>query len=554
MQYNPFMGRILLGLDFGAAELKVVALDIKSGRSIGISSCPYKQGIIENHLPNGARLPKFFSLQHPEDWIDAMTVAVRKLMAETRIPKEEVASIGVSFTSCTTLPVFEDGSPLCLDAQYSANPHAWPKLWKHYASREQAKRLTKVAEERGEPFLENYGGKISSEWLWPKLLETLENAPELSSNMAYYLEGGDWIVWQLTGRQTRNQCAAGYKACYVDGMGYPSGDYLASVNLDLADMAERVRAIPVLSPGRFVAGLTTDMAHLLGLKPGTPVGAAVVDAQVGVAGAGVFLPNILVMVLSSSTCHLVMSKEERLFQGLSGTVKNGILDGFWGYESVQPATGDIIEWFMQTLAPMPVYERSGDDDVDPWIVLDRYISEVPAGSNGLLSLDWWDGNKSILLNTALSGMIAGFTIHTTPDDIFKCIIEGSAFGARRIVENYASNGIEIKKIVATGELPFKSPSIVQVFADILNVPITVPDSKQSVARGAAIIGGLAVGVHNLGYSSREDYFSAMIPPEYDSYKPNPENVAVYNKLYSSYLELHDYFGVQSNVLAKLRKG
>lgn len=550
----PFMGRILLGLDFSAAELKVVALDIKSGRSIGISSCPYKHGVIENHLPSGEKLPKFFSLQSPEDWLDAMTIAVRKLITETRIPKEEIASIGVSFTSCTTLPVFEDGSPLCLDAQYAGNPHAWPKLWKHYASRGQAKRLTKIAEDRGEPFLENYGGKISSEWLWPKLLETLEEAPELASNMSFYLEGGDWIVWQLTGRQTRNQCAAGYKACYVEGLGYPPGDYLASINLDLADIAERARAIPVLSPGRFVGGLTKEVAGILGLLPGTPVGAAVVDAQGSVAGAGVFLPNILVMTLSTSTSHLVMSKEEKLFQGFSGTVKNGILDGFWGYESVQPATGDIIEWYMQTLAPMPVYERSGDDDVDPWIVLDRYISEVPAGSNGLLSLDWWDGNKSILLNTALTGLIAGFTMRTTPDEIFKCIVEGSAFGAKRIIENYKANGVEIKRIVATGDLPFKSPSIAQVYADIINQEIRMPDSKQSVARGAAIIGGLAVGVHNLGYSSREEYFSAMIPPDYDNYKPNSEHAATYKKLYESYLELHDYFGLQSSLLSKLRKG
>ncbi len=546
------MGRILLGADFGTSEVRVVALDMVSGRTIGMAYSPYQNGIIDGSLPTGERLPRGFALQNPADWMDSFADATAKLLSDTRIPKDQIASIGVDFTSCTVLPTDEDGVPLCMKKRFSRDPHAWPKLWKHHAAQPQAERLTEIASDRGEPFLENYGGKIGSEWLWPKLLQVVEESPDLAPHIAYFLEGGDWVVWQMTGVQVRNQCAAGYKACHTKDLGYPSSDFLEQASDLLVGIAEKARQVPIFSPGKLVGRLLPEIADRLGLLEGTPVAAAVIDAHAAVAGAGVYVPNVMAIILGTSTCHLIMSKEERLFTGYAGVVKDGILDGFWGYEAGQPSTGDILDWFKNSLAPMAMFERSKDDDVDISVVLDRYLGEVPPGSGGLLCLDWWGGNRSVLLDSSLTGVIAGFTLQTKPEEIYKAIVEGTAFGTRLITDNFNAGGVHVDKVVATGGLCFFSPQIVQVYADVLGMPVLVPDARQSAARGAAIIGGLSVGPKALGYKTKEQYYSAMKPPELDYVKPEPKNAKIYQQLYHLYLKLHDAFGCAGSLLSKLR--
>ncbi|MCE5176259.1 MAG: ribulokinase [Caldisericales bacterium] len=547
------MGRILLGADFGTSQVNVVALDVKTGQTIGFSSSPYKSGVIEKTLPDGTKLPRGFALQDPSDWLEGLFEATKKLIEETRIPEKEIISIGVSFTSCTVLPVDVFGTPLCMIGDLSKNPHAWPKLWRHTTAQPQANLLTSIAQERGEPFLDFYGGKMGAEWLWPKLLELVQEAPELVPSIEYFIEAGDWIVWQLTGHQVRNQCAAGYKACWVEGAGYPGHDYFASISQELADLSDKARGIEVLPPGRPAGKLIKDMAGKMGLRTGIPVASAVIDAQSAVAGAGVFEPNIMTIVMGSSNCHLVMSKQEKLFVGYAGVVKDGILDGYWGYEAGQPAMSDMLEWFVNTIAPISFYERANEDETEFATILDRYLSEVPAGSNGVLALDWMGGNRSVLLDSSLSGVFAGLTLQTRAEDMYKALAEASAFGTRKIIETFRAGGVEIKQIVATGALPITSPSLIQIYADVLGMPISVPDTNNATGRGAAIIGGLSVGMEKLGHKSRESYFKALLPQTLDWCKPLEANKQLYNDIYNDYLTLHDMFGGTQRVLARLRE-
>lgn len=539
------MGRILIGADFGTYEVRVTAVDIKTGQMIGISSTGYESGVLDKLLPNARLLPKNFALQNPSDWLVAFSQATNKLIMDTGIPQSEIISLGISFTSCTAMPVDDGGMPLALKPEFAENYHAWPKLWRHHACIPQAERLTDIAIDRGEPFLEYCGGKISPEWLWPKLLETIEQSPELIPHIAYYIESGDWIVWQLTGNQIRNQCASGYKACWVEGLGYPSNEFFAHASIDLARIAENQRDIPVAQPGRLAGRLLPEMAQSLMLPPGLPVAVAVVDAQVGVLGSGVHEPEIMVMVMDTSNVHLLMSQEERVFTGFAGLVKDGILDGYWGYESGQPASGDIFDWFRNILAPIELFERAKEDDVDETVVMDRWLTETPIGANGLLALDWWNGNRSVLMDSKLSGMILGFTLGTTPAQILRAIAESLAFGTRKIIENYATNSMPIKRIVATGSMPFNFPSLLQIYSDICNIDITVPDTPHSIARGAAILGGLSVGVENLGFKTRKEYFGTMVPPVFDRFTPSILSVEKYNILYNKWLKLHDWLGGDS---------
>ncbi|MBP7732398.1 MAG: ribulokinase [Caldisericia bacterium] len=535
------MGRILIGADFGTYEVRVAAVDIKTGQMLGISSISYENGVLDKLLPNARVLPKNFALQNPADWLIALSQATRQLVMDTGIPQSEIISLGVSFTSCTAMPVDDGGMPLAQKPEFAENYHAWPKLWRHHACIPQAEKLTNIAQDRGEPFLEYCGGRVNPEWLWPKLLETIEQSPELTNHIGYYLESGDWIVWQLTGNQIRNQCAAGYKACWVEGMGYPSNEFFAHASIDLARIAEKQRGIPVVQPGRLAGRLLPEIAEQLMFPSGLPVAVAVIDAQVGVLGAGVHEPDVMVMVMDTSNVHLLMSPDEKVFPGFAGLVKDGILDGYWGYESGQPASGDIFDWFRNILAPIELFERAKDDDVDETVVLDRWLTETPIGSNGLTALDWWNGNRSVLMDSSLSGMICGFTLGTTPAQVFRAIAESQAFGTRKIIETYIANGLPIKRMVATGSLPFNYRSLLQIYADVCNIDITVPDTPHAIARGAAILGGLSVGVENLGFKNRNDYFTSMNPAVFDHYTPDTVAVEKYDKLYIKWNKLHDWF-------------
>ncbi len=538
------MARILLGLSFHAESVKAVAIDVNSGNMVGRAIEKYSKGVIRENLPTGERIPAGFVLADPKAWLVSMKGAIARLMNETGIPPPEIISLGVSMESCVVLPTDSFGVPLCMKEEFASNPHAWPKLWNHRGAAPQAEKLTKIARDRGEPFLDQTGNRVSSEWMWPKLLEVIEKSPEVAQATEWFIEGSDWIVWQLTGNQIRNLCSAGYKACYIEGIGYPSGAFFENASFDLARIAEKVRSVPVLPSGRFVGGLLPEAAQNLGLMPDLSVGAGVISNHVGVVGAGVYEPGVLTLVFGDSTAHMLMSDEEKIFEGYSCMVKDGIVDGYWGYEAGQPATGELFEWFKNILSPVGLSRRAESDDVDDEVVLDRWLSEVPPGSNGVLSLEWFDGNKSVLFDPSLSGVITGLKLGTTPAQIYKSLVEATAFGTKKIIQAFKDGGLKINKIVAIGSVPFKSPSRLQIYADVIGLPIHVPDTPEAIARGTAIIGAMSVDTKELGYKGREAYFEAMKSEDHDYFEPNENTKKIYEEIYEKYSKLHDMYGLK----------
>jgi L-ribulokinase len=388
-----------LGLDFGTESVRAVLVDLR-GKELATSTVNYRHGQILDHLPTSSqRLPPHFALQHPRDWIDSAAKAVRSALRNARQKPEAVIGIGVDFTSCTMLPTLRDGTPLCLVPKNSRRPHAWPKLWKHHGAQSQTARINAIARERQEPFLARYGGTIGLEWFFPKMLEVLEDAPEVFAAAEVWLEAGDWFVWQLVGGDAtqlpRSTCQAGYKGMWSAAEGWPSREFLAAVDPRLSDVVDRALPGRILAPGQPAGGLTATMAQRFGLREGTPVSAAIIDAHAGVPGAGASEPGTLVMVLGTSSCHMLNSKEERLVPGVAGIVKDGILPGYYGYETGQAAVGDAFDWLRRLV---------GHRDFSQ---LSARAADLPPGAEGVRCVDWLNGCRTPLMDGTLKGAFSG---------------------------------------------------------------------------------------------------------------------------------------------------
>src|SRR5687768_12733032 len=423
--------RYSVGFDFGTESVRAIVVDIKDGRIAGQSSSAYKHGVIDVELPDGnVPLPPDYALQHPQDWLDGGSIACREAMKLSGASPDQVVGVGVAFTSCTMLPAFADGTPLCLFERFGRVPLAYPKLWKHHAAKAETDRINAVARERNEPWLARYGGTIGLEWFFPKVLETINHEPGVYDTADVWLEAGDWLVWQLTtgpfpdcstSKLIRSTCQAGYKAMWNRTTGFPSSDYFHAVHPKLANVVEEKLPGVLRSPGREAGGLTPRSAELLGLNPNTPVSAAIIDAHAGVPGAGVASPSTMVLVLGTSACHMMNSRTEQLAPGVAGVVEDGILPGYFGYETGQASVGDAFAWLSETVNV-------------PHEALSREATKLPPGSNGVVALDWLNGSRTPLMDGRLSGAFVGLTLATRPAHLYRAMIEATAFGLRWIVE------------------------------------------------------------------------------------------------------------------------
>ena len=390
-----------LGLDFGTASVRALVVDTATGRERGSAVVDYRHGVIDAALPGtGAKLPADWALQHPGDYMDAAAGAVHGAMAAAGLGAADIVGVGVDFTSCTILPVDARGRALALQPEWAARPHAWVKLWKHHAAQPQADRINALAAARGEAFLSDYGGKTSSEWLFAKALQVLEEDPDVFAAAASFVEAGDWFVQELSGVLVRNSCGAGYKGFWSRERGFPSREFLAALDPRFVELAGKLGG-EITPPGRRVGGLTEAAAARLGLAPGTAVAAAIIDAHSAVPAATVVEPRRMVMVMGTSTCHMLLADRHAVVEGVGGVVRDGIVEGWFGYEAGQPAVGDIFGWFAKLVG-------AGD-----FASLERGAAECPPGGRGLLALDWWNGNRSVLVDANLSGLIVGLTLSTT---------------------------------------------------------------------------------------------------------------------------------------------
>ena len=523
--------QVVLGLDFGTESVRALLVDV-SGNELGSAVVPFAHGQIVDRLPNCDRsLPPAYALQHPSDWIEAAAKATVLAIRSAKIEANAIVGIGVDFTSCTMLPTKVDGTPLCLLSDFADEPLAWPKLWKHHGAQKQTDRINEVARARNESFLNRYGGAIGLEWFFPKMLETLECAPKVYQAADVWLEAGDWFVWQLVGGRAislpRSTCQAGYKGMWNATDGYPSEAYLKAVNPKFASVVKDKMPGQLIPPGKTAGGLVPAMAKRFGLREGTPVSAAIIDAHAGVPGAGASAPGTLVMVMGTSSCHMLNSTKERNVPGVAGVVKDGILPGFYGYETGQAAVGDAFDWLRKMTGAVNLKQLSAE------------AAGIAPGSDGVLCVDWFNGCRTPLMDGKLRGAFAGLALHHRPAHLYRSLLEASALGLRWIIELLREGGVPVNKFIATGGLPHHNPLVVQVYADVLGESIMVHPSKHGPALGAAILGALASGV----FSSPAAAIRAMSVPKpgtAELYKPNRKSRKVYNNLYADYRKLGDH--------------
>lgn len=547
------MAAYSIGLDFGTESVRALLVDVTTGEAIATAVDAYADGVIDEQLPGtGERLPPDWALQNPADWLTGLERTVTAVMAQSRVNPSAVIGLGIDFTSCTVLPATADAVPLCGLERFSGEPHAWPKLWKHHGAEPEADRVTSLAAARNESWLPRYGGRISSEWLLPKALEIAEHAPQVYAAADRLVEGADWIVWRLSGALARNACAAGYKGTWHKLEGYPSREYLRALRPGFEDLYEAKLAGPVVAPGTAVGTLTAPWAARLGLSPKTAVAASIIDAHAAVLGSGVAGPGTFVMMMGTSTCHLLLAEYERRVEGMAGVVEDGIVSGYYAYESGQAAVGDLFAWFAYHGVPPSHHDEAAAQQMSVQALLTSKVAGLRPGGSGLLALDWWNGNRSTLGRSDLSGLLVGVTLNTRAEEIFHALIEATAFGTRAIVESFTDKGLPVSSIVAGGGLT-RNAMLMQIYADVTGRQIAVAGAPQASASGAAMLGAVAAGVTAGGYESLTEAAARMAPPPTQVYEPIADHRRPYDALYGEYRRLYDHFGRGGNeVMALLR--
>jgi L-ribulokinase len=540
--------RYVVGVDFGTLSGRAVVVRVSDGAELGAAVCAYRHAVMDAKLAaTGEPLPPDWALQDPEDYRDVLREAVPQAVQAAGIDPAQVVGIGTDFTACTVLPARRDGTPLCQVPGLESRPHAYPKLWKHHAAQPQADRINALAHERGEPWIGRYGGKISSEWQFAKGLQLLEEDPDVYQQADRWIEAADWIIWQLCGTETRNTCTAGYKGIYQDGH-YPSADFLGALNPGFAGFAEDKLAHPVSPLGTRAGGLTAEAARWTGLPEGIAVAVGNVDAHVTPPAANAIAPGQMVAIMGTSTCHVMNSATLAEVPGMCGVVDGGIVAGEYGYEAGQSGVGDIFAWFLDHAVPADYRDEAERRGVSLFDLLSAEAAAQPAGAHGLIALDWLNGNRSVLVDVQLSGAIVGLTLATRPPDIYRALVEATAFGTRVIIDAFSSSGCGVSEFVVAGGL-LKDPFVMQVYADVLRRPLSVISSDQGPALGSAIHAAVAAGA----YPDVPAAAAAMGGKRDAVYTPDPASADVYDDLYAEYLMLHDYFGRGTNeVMHRLR--
>src|SRR5215475_949337 len=543
------MARYVLGVDFGTLSGRAVVVRVDDGAEVGAAVHPYRNGVMDHNLAStGAALPAEWALQDPEDYRDVLRIAVSQAVATAAIDPTDVIGIGVDFTACTVLPTLRDGTPLCQLPDLSDRPHAYPKLWKHHAAQPYADQINAVAARRGEAWLARYGGKISAEWQFAKALQVLVEDPEVYARAERWIEATDWITWQLCGAETRNVCTAGYKGILQDGT-YPSAEFLAELHPGFAGFVADKLAHPLADLGSRAGSLTPAAAAWTGLPEGITVAVGNVDAHVTVPAARAVRPGQLLAVMGTSTCHMMNGATLAEVPGMCGVVRGGITPGLWGYEAGQSGVGDIFAWYVDNCVPPEYHAAAEARGIDLHALLSELGAAQPVGAHGLIALDWHNGNRSVLVDHDLSGVVIGQTLATRPEEIYRALQEATAFGTRTIVEGFESSGLPVTEIVAAGGL-IRNPVLMQIYADVTRRTVSTIASPQAPALGAAIHAAVATGAYRDVYAASD----AMGAPRDAEYRPDPERADAYDLLYEEYRTLHDYFGRGGNdVLHRLRR-
>lgn len=539
------MPQYTIGIDYGSLSARAVLAEVSTGREAASAEMAYPHAVMDRELPCGTKLEADWALQHPQDFLDVLEHVLKTLSAQ--VDPKDVVGIGLDCTASTALPVYADGTPLCFDEAFRSHPHAYIKMWKHHGAQEQARRMTELAQKRQESWMGLYGGIVNAEWYLPKLLEILEKAPEVYHTMAHFVEAADWLVWQLTGKLTRSEALLGYKAFYAGS--FPDKSFFAQLNPAFENAVEEKVDGPMLPLGSCAGYLTEEAAKRYGLRAGIPVAVGNIDAHVCLPAVGIDGPGKLLAIVGTSTCHIVMGEKAVPVPGMSGAVKNGVLPGYAAYEAGQSCVGDHFHWFERNCAGSAIEQEAKEKGLSVQGLLTEKASALRPGESGLLALDWWNGNRSILADTDLTGMMLGMTLQTRPEEIYRALIEATAYGARIILESYRESGVPVEAFYASGGVAMKNALAMQIYADVLQMPVHVADTAQGPALGSAIFAAAAAGIYpDAAHGAR-----AMGAKIARTYEPDPQHAAIYEKLYQEYKTLHDYFGRGENPVMKTLK-
>lgn len=543
-----------IGVDYGTQSGRAVLVSLENGQEIADHVTAYRHGVIDDKLPGtDIQLGYEWALQHPQDYLEVLENSIPAVLKQSGVNPDDIVGLGIDFTACTMLPIDEQGEPLSNNPALKDKPHSWLKLWKHHAAQDEANKLNEIAAQRGEAFLQRYGGKISSEWMIAKIWQILNEAPEIYEKTDRFVEATDWVTSKLTGNLVRNSCTAGYKSIWHKKDGYPSKEFFKALDPRLENLTDTKLRGEVVSIGIKAGELTEEMAKITGLNAGMAVSVGNVDAHVSVPAMGVAEPGKLVMTMGTSICSLFLGEEEKEVEGMCGVVEDGIIPGFYGYEAGQSAVGDIFEWYVNHAVPASAEQEAAEQGLNIHQLLEKKATAYQPGETGLLALDWWNGNRSTLVDTDLSGLLLGMTLQTKPEEIYRTLLEATAFGTRKIVDAFTNSGLAVDELYVCGGLPHKNQLLMQIYADVTNRVIKVADSFQTPALGAAMFGAVAAGDANGGFDSILDATKKMARIKDEVITPIPENVAVYEKLYQEYSILHEYFGRGENdVMKRLR--
>lgn len=540
--------KFVVGIDFGTLSGRAAVVSAEDGEVLATSDKAYEHAVMDRTLTagDGQSLPAEFALQCAHDYMDVLFEIVPAAVEKSGIDPADVVGLGLDFTSSTVVAAKEDGTPV--SDEFPNRPHAYVKLWKHHGAQEQADRMVKVANERGEAWLNRYGGIISSELLVPKMLETFEEDPEVFDATDVFIDAGDWVIWQLSGNRNFAAGMAGYKRLYQDGKNL-SKEYLAALNPEFSDALELKMQGPIIPLGSKAGELTDEAAKKLGLPDGIALAAANIDAHVNAPAAEGVEPGQLVAAMGTSTAAVLSYPELRDVYGAFGVVDGGVVDGQWGYEVGQTAVGDIFAWFVDHCVPAHYAKEAEERGISIHTLLTEKVERQEVGEHGLVALDWHNGVRSVLMDSNLSGTIVGLTLHTPPESIYRALIEATAFGMRRIVDAFKDADIEVTEYIAAGGL-VKNPFLMQVYADVLNMPISTATNEQNGALGSAIFAATAAGV----YDSVAQASGAMGDKDVATFTPDEERAKRYDELYALYIKLHDYFGREnSDVMHDLKR-
>jgi len=531
--------RYTIGLDYGTNSVRTLIVNTANGREIATAVWGYEHGdsgVILGRDPNLAR-------QHPADYVQGAEVTIKKALAEARkivrgFQPDQIVGIGVDTTGSTPLPVDANGQPIAFQKKFAKHPAAMAWLWKDHSGVAEATEITRLAAQIRPQYLAKCGGTYSSEWFFSKILHCLRTAPEVFGAAHTWVECADWVPAMLTGTEAPDKltvgvCAAGHKAMYSDEWGgYPDAAFLGELDSRMGELRARLRP-QAHTIDRAVGGLTPAWAARTGLPAGIPVAVGAFDAHLGGVGSGI-APGTLVKIIGTSTCDMMVAPVGQPLAdipGLCGIVNGSILPGYYGLEAGQSAVGDIFNWFVN-------YLRPGGSKLGSHEALSAGAAKLAPGESGLLALDWNNGNRTVLVDQRLTGLLLGQTLYTTPAEIYRALIEATAFGALTIINRFVEYGVRVEQIVNCGGIAEKNPLVMQIYADVTGRPMKVSRSGQTCALGAAIAGAVVSGAHP-NYAAAQKAMTGLKPRVF---KPNARNGQTYAALYSLYRELHDAFG------------